>query len=117
MRRHAVLLVALALPCIAHAQSSDSYQCTMNGMIRRVEIAREGAGPVPCEVAYYKDSEAPGERQVLWNAANEAGYCEAQAQSFVARLEGFGWQCDAADEAAAAPAEESEDGGDSADSN
>jgi hypothetical protein len=81
----------------------------MGGLTRRIEIAREGGSPVPCEVLYFKDSEAPGERQVLWSAANESGYCEAQAQSFVARLEGLGWECDAtpgapAPAAAAAPA-------------
>ena len=48
---------------------------------------------MPCEVLYFKDSEAPGERQVLWSATNEAGYCETQAQGFVAKLEGLGWEC------------------------
>ena len=65
----------------------------MSGLTRRVEIAREGGSSVPCEVLYFKDSEAPGERQVLWSATNEAGYCETQAQGFVAKLEGLGWEC------------------------
>jgi hypothetical protein len=92
------------MPIVASAQSGDTYQCTMGGLTRRVEIAREGASPVPCEVLYFKDSEAPGERQVLWSAANESGYCEAQAQGFVERLEGLGWECESTPGAPAPPA-------------
>jgi hypothetical protein len=111
-RRILVSSIATLLPMVAFAQSSDTYQCTLSGLTRRVEIAREGSASVPCEVLYFKDSEAPGERQVLWSAANETGYCESQAQGFVAKLEGLGWQCDgtpgspapAAAPAAAAPA-------------
>ncbi|HEY7672804.1 MAG TPA: hypothetical protein VIC71_11345 [Gammaproteobacteria bacterium] len=95
--KHRVLFSSLAasLPVIAFAQSSDTYQCTMAGLTRRVEIAREGGSSVPCEVLYFKDSEAPGERRVLWSATNEAGYCESQAQGFVEKLEGLGWECQA----------------------
>lgn len=93
--QHRILIssIAAALPLVAFAQSSDTYQCTMGGLTRRVEIGRTGTAPVPCEVLYFKDAEVPGERQVLWSAANEAGYCEAQAQAFVQKLEGLGWEC------------------------
>ncbi|HEY5566795.1 MAG TPA: hypothetical protein VIM81_06075 [Gammaproteobacteria bacterium] len=91
-----VLSLAAALPLTALAQSSDTYQCTMGGLTRRVEVAHETSAPVPCEVRYHKDDEAPGAPQVLWSASNEAGYCESQAEGFVARLEGMGWQCDSA---------------------
>ena len=101
--------ITAMVPIVAFAQSSDTYQCAMGGLTRRVEIAREGSSSVPCEVLYFKDSEAPGERQVLWSATNEAGYCETQAQGFVAKLEGLGWECagtpgSPAPAAAAAPA-------------
>jgi hypothetical protein len=88
-----VLSLAAVLPLTALAQSSDTYQCTMGGLTRRVEVAHETGAPVPCEVRYYKDDETPGAPQVLWSASNEAGYCESQAESFVTRLEGMGWQC------------------------
>jgi hypothetical protein len=91
-----VLSLAAALPLTALAQSSDTYQCTMGGLTRRVEVAHETSAPVPCEVRYHKDDETPGAPQVLWSASNEAGYCESQAESFVTRLEGMGWQCGAA---------------------
>jgi hypothetical protein len=91
-----VLSLAAALPLTALAQSSDTYQCTMSGLTRRVEVAHETSAPVPCEVRYHKDDEAPGAPQVLWSASNDAGYCESQAESFVTRLEGMGWQCGSA---------------------
>jgi hypothetical protein len=49
-------------------------------------------------------SEAPGAPQVLWRAANQSGYCEAQAQEFVAKLQGLGWTCSDAGTQQAAPA-------------
>jgi hypothetical protein len=60
---------------------------------RRVEVLSEPGVSVPCEVHYYKDTEMPGEDQVLWSAQNEEGYCEARAAEFVERLEGMGWTC------------------------
>jgi hypothetical protein len=62
---------------------------------------------VPCEVHYYKDTEAPGEKQVLWTASTEAGYCAARAEEFVAKLREWGWECTAGGaESAAEPATE-----------
>ena len=88
--------IALSFPLGALAQSSDVFRCTMGGLTRRVEVARETDAPLPCEVRYNKDDEAPGAPQVLWSASNEEGYCDAQAEGFLARLEGLGWQCSAA---------------------
>ena len=94
-QRVLVLSSAALLPLLASAQSSDDYRCTFDGMVRRVQIVYETGVAVPCEVHYYKDTEAPGEREVLWQAFNESGYCESQTRDFVAQLEGWGWQCEA----------------------
>ena len=75
--------------------------------MRRVEIYTEPGVTVPCEVHYFKDTEAPGQSEVLWSAQSQAGYCEQKATEFVARLEGWGWDCNASD--AAAPAAEPEE--------
>jgi hypothetical protein len=93
MKSHTPSFALLTIPLLAVAQSNDSYECTMDGLIRRVVIDREGSAAVPCEVAYYKDAEAPGERQVLWSAENDAAYCTARATEFVSSLESLGWQC------------------------
>jgi hypothetical protein len=100
-RRILVLSMCFAYPLAALAQSAASYECSLSDMTRRVVVERAGPESVPCEVAYYRVDEAPGQRQVLWSAVNEAGYCEAQAASFVERLEGFGWQCRQSSDAAA----------------
>lgn len=104
MRPTLLFLAFMALvPAVAAAQSSRNYACTNGNLTRRVEVAYTGAGEVPCEVRYYKDSEAPGAApQVLWSATNETGYCEAQARDFVAKLQGMGWTC--SDEGTSAPA-------------
>ncbi len=91
--RYVIAVVAAAIPCLVFAQGSHSYQCTMEDMQRRVEILTEPGVTVPCEVHYYKDTEAPGERQVLWSAGAEEGYCESRTEEFVAKLEGLGWSC------------------------
>ena len=96
MKLHQAVYSLLMIPLVSVAQSTDSYVCTMGDLTRRVAVERQGTAPVPCEVAYYKDSEAPGQRQALWNAQNDASYCGARAAEFVTRLEGFGWQCMAA---------------------
>jgi hypothetical protein len=44
-------------------------------------------------VHYYKDTEAPGERQVLWQAQNDAAYCASKTQEFIAKLTDMGWDC------------------------
>lgn len=93
MKLCALTFGLLTIPLLAAAQSNNGYQCTMGELARRVVVERSGSAPVPCEVAYFKDSEAPGERQVLWSADNDAGYCDARATEFVARLESLGWQC------------------------
>ena len=87
-----VLLTAM-LPSISFGQDSQNYQCTQGDLQRRVEIVHEGGNPVPCEVHYYKDSQAQGERQVLWRAMNDSGYCESKAREFIEKLEGWGWSC------------------------
>ena len=101
MKNSPLIVVLSLLPTLAFAQGGNNFQCSLDELTRRVEIFYETGVTVPCEVHYYKDTEMPGERQVLWRAANEEGYCEARAAEFVAKLEGMGWTCR---EGAAAPA-------------
>ncbi|MCH7503997.1 MAG: hypothetical protein IIA10_11690 [Proteobacteria bacterium] len=88
-----IVLLATVLPGLAAAQDANKFQCSYADMQRRVEIYHEPGVNVPCEVHYYKDSEMPGERQVLWSAQSESGYCERKASEFIAKLEGWGWDC------------------------
>jgi hypothetical protein len=106
------LLVSLALlsPGLVFAQAATSYQCTYDGMQRRIVILTEPGVTVPCQVQYHKDTEMPGEVQTLWTANSDASYCESKAAEFVAKLEGWGWACAPAEggEVEAAPAAEKE---------
>ena len=102
--RYLVAALILAAPGLALAQDAGKYKCTYGDMVRRVEILTEPGVPVPCEVHYYKDTEAPGDKQVLWSAQAQVGYCEEKTEAFVAKLEGWGWDCGRGAEEA--PAEE-----------
>jgi len=108
-------ILVLAVPSLALAQDAGKYRCTSGDMVRRVEIFTEPGVPVPCEVHYYKDTEAPGEEQVLWSAQSQAGYCEEKADGLLTTLEGYGWDCGRSDAVeteappAAAPAAPAED--------
>lgn len=86
-----VVLGVMVAP--VYAQENSEFECTLGELTRRVLIMHEPGVSVPCEVHYYKDTEAPGERQVLWRALNEAGYCEAKTSEFVTMLSGMGWNC------------------------
>ena len=93
------VLFAAILPSLSFGQSPQAYQCTYGDLQRRVEIFYEAGVTVPCEVHYYKDTEAPGEQQVLWRALNETGYCERKTEELIAKLRGWGWTCGQADDA------------------
>lgn len=104
-----ILLVSLVMliPGLVFAQSTTSYECSLDGKQRRVVILTEPGVTVPCQVQYHKDTEMPGEVQTLWTASSDAGYCESRAKEFVAKLEEWGWAC-GADTSAAEPIPEAE---------
>ncbi len=106
--KHAILFLVITAPCMALAQDV-SYTCTFGDLQRRVEILTEPGVSVPCQVHYYKDTEAPGERQVLWSAGSQEGYCESKTKEFISKLEGWGWSCAEGAETAPAPETESDD--------
>jgi len=101
--KSAFALLALVLPCAAPGQDTTSYQCSFGELQRRVEILTEPGVSVPCEVHYYKDTEAPGEKQVLWSAGSQEGFCESKTEEFIGKLEGWGWDCGRGDAASAEP--------------
>ncbi len=88
-------LIATIAACGLSATTQAATQCTQGDMVRSVEVIYSTPGQsVPCEVLYDKPSE--GERETLWRANNQVGYCEEKAAEMVARLESWGWQCAAA---------------------
>ena len=93
MYRTVCLFALSGLTLNAFAQEPASYLCTNGGLERRIVVMYETGTLVPCEVHYFKDSEAPGGSEVLWRALNEVGYCEARAAEFATKLSDWGWQC------------------------
>ncbi len=91
--RFGFFLVAFSAPILTAAQDGQNYRCTSGDVVRRVEIVYTTGAAVPCEVHYYKDTEAPGALEVPWNAQSQTGYCEARAEELVASLRGWGWNC------------------------
>ncbi len=91
--RTLVACFAILVPLSVSAQNASEYRCVQADLQRRIAISYESGVAVPCEVHYFKDTEAPGEREVLWRALNESGYCESQTQAFIEKLEGWGWAC------------------------
>lgn len=104
------LLVSLALlsPGLVFAQAVTSYECTFDGMQRRIVILTEPGVTVPCQVQYYKDTELPGEVQTLWTAETDASFCDSKSTEFAAKLEGWGWSCAAGGQANTASVHEDE---------
>lgn len=77
--------------------SANPIECRQGEQTRSVEIVYAHPGEaVPCEVIYSKPAE--GTIEMLWQAMNEAGYCEARVAEFVSKLESMGWQCSKATE-------------------
>lgn len=87
----------LAMPMLSLADGSASWRCTQGDTVRRVEIYTEPGVAVPCEVHYFKDTEAPGEPQVLWSAGSDAGFCERKAAEFIDKQQGWGFVCEHSD--------------------
>ena len=89
------LPVAALFGALAGTALANPVSCSYGELTRQIEVVYSDPGQaVPCEVIYDKSGE--GSIQTLWQANNEAGYCEAQAAGLVEKLAGMGWQCDAA---------------------
>ena len=92
LRHWSLLGSALLLSTWADIAAANPISCTQGELNRTVEIVYAEPGqPVPCEVIYAKP--AAGTIELLWQAMNEAGYCEQQAADLIEKLEGSGWHC------------------------
>jgi hypothetical protein len=92
-------LVPMLMALAGTAAASETRCVRGDDAIRRVEIAAQDQNSgVPCEVVYWKDTERPGVRTVLWSAETDAEFCARKAEELVDTLEGGGWSCAAAGE-------------------
>jgi hypothetical protein len=110
MTKRLIFLGLTIFPVMLLAQDEERFQCALDELTRRIEIFHEPGASVPCEVHYFKDTEAPGEREVLWRATSEEGYCAAKARELVEKLKETGWTCwtPSANASGASPADDTE---------
>ena len=51
---------------------AEEFQCRRGDLVRRIEVQfADRADRLPCEVVYWKDVEAPGQPQPLWNLLSD----------------------------------------------
>ncbi|KKO44383.1 hypothetical protein WG68_16340 [Arsukibacterium ikkense] len=76
-------------PLLAKEPPGQRTHCQLGEAVRVIAVVYPQGGELPCEVRYSKD----GTTNVLWQAKNDAGYCEQQAADFVAKQRGWGFEC------------------------
>ncbi|NVJ48822.1 MAG: hypothetical protein HWE13_01425 [Gammaproteobacteria bacterium] len=95
-------MAAMASVANAQAVENRTTECTHGSKTRTITLHYATPEALPCEIQYTKD----GVMKVLWSATNKAGFCVKQYQDFVAKQQGWGWQC--TEVAPSAKAEEAE---------
>ncbi|MDX8382209.1 MAG: hypothetical protein R8M14_08890 [Ghiorsea sp.] len=80
-----------ATALMASSAWADTYVCKHGNQERIISVVYQNEGqPVPCKVAYTKDSGV----ETPWSAENLAGYCEEKAAAFVGKQRAWGWTCE-----------------------
>ena len=90
------VLVAVILLVSSGAHGSDevqnSFVCGQREDLRLISVEYlDPPKAVPCRVVYTKTQE--GSVEYPWNAKNQSGYCEKQAQYLAEKLSGLGITC------------------------
>lgn len=89
LRRIAVILV-FCLSCQGSAQAAD-FLCHKNAVTYWIKVEYDKAGQaLPCSVYRWV---LPQQREMLWRATRDAGFCEAKADEVRQKLESYGWLC------------------------
>lgn len=104
-RRLSALVLLLSCVGLAAPSWAESWVCRQDDLVREVTVDyRMAPSPLPCSVYYTKRTESAMPRPI-WQATNEAGYCERKAEELVEKLESWGWQCsvDGASDESAVP--------------
>lgn len=100
---HSIFFLTFVASAVSFGASTTT--CTQGKATRKIEVSStDETKKVPCEVKYFKEGDEAG--KVLYNAANDATYCDTKAQELAAKLTGMGWQCTGGEAAATDPATE-----------
>jgi hypothetical protein len=97
MYRRAILwglLLAAVAPIEARAVTDEAYMCRNGERERRVELQHADAPDrLPCQVVYWRDASRSADRESLWEAAHDFGFCIERTRDLVQRLQDGGWKC------------------------
>ena len=93
--RFAAITALTLLTAPVHAEETMQTSCRNGDLVRRIVVVENSlSSGLSCEVIYWKDTETPGVRQVLWTAKQDAGYCYSKALALANNLAEMGWTCD-----------------------
>ncbi|MDX1678647.1 hypothetical protein [Arsukibacterium sp.] len=81
--------VMVSSPLMAADLPGQHTHCQLGDTVRIIKVVYPQGGLLPCEVHYTKN----GTTSVLWQASNEAGYCEQRAADFIEKQRGWGFEC------------------------
>ncbi|BAJ03619.1 hypothetical protein [Shewanella violacea] len=96
--QYQVIAIFTGLILSVTANASEQYICELDNQQRIIEVIyKNPLESVPCQVNYRKKNSS----ETLWQAKNQAGYCEAKADEFAIKLESLGWRCQHLDQPAA----------------
>ena len=86
------VVILISTKALGSTNAQDKFVCGQAGDLRFISVDYlDPPKAVPCRVVYTKTQE--GTVKYPWNAKNQSGYCEKQAQYLAKKLSGLGVTC------------------------
>jgi hypothetical protein len=92
------LLCAVVQPTAAMAGETESFTCTLNDQVRRIEHVFEPGG-APCSVEYHRNDQPP---RTVWRARESGSVCVDGVRKMIQDFRAAGYSCTGAPTNAAA---------------
>lgn len=92
-----MFVAVTSLLMVSGAVLADAQVCKMGDMVRKVEVVHaDGDSSKPCDVEYTKVTEMPDAPAAkLWHFEVNVDQCTVKADELLAKLQGWGWTCEA----------------------
>lgn len=91
----AALLTMLVLSS-SPAEGRQEWTCKKNGLTRKLVIAADPYGTLPCEIVYKKPTEGVPDT-VIAKASRDFAFCESKAEEVALKLQNGDWECERED--------------------
>jgi len=90
LKKASIFAAFTALFASSQVLANENYVCKQGNQERTIAIVYANAdSAAPCEVTYDKGEGS----ESLWQAKNDASYCEEKVAAFVEKQRGWGWDC------------------------